>query len=327
MPLSPATSSRHRAQTARLPVFGLYGEDRPSASRLLHIESITARSSLYGWEIGSHVHPGLHQLIWLQAGALYALLDESRSNTAGPAMVVVPPGVAHAFRFAPHTSGYVLTFDAGLVAEDEDVASGAALGSLFNTPGVLPLAAAHTAVAQLQGLWDALHAQSQAAPGASPDPVPRWLARSVIWRLAELRKHLDASMHPVAQRRHALYTRWQLLVETHYRAHWSIARYASTLGLSAERLNRLVRAEAGKTAQEVVHDRLAREACRWLTHVQAPVSQLAFELGFDDPAYFNRFFKRRMGLTPGAYRSATQSRLGKGGVQWAEGAEHLEGRA
>jgi len=45
-----------------------------------------------------------------------------------------------------------------------------------------------------------------------------------------------------------------------------------------------------------------REACRRLIYIAAPVSTLAFELGFDDPAYFCRFFKRHTGLSPRDYR-------------------------
>ena len=95
-----------------------------------------------------------------------------------------------------------------------------------------------------------------------------------------------------------------MLVEKHYTEHWPIPRYADQLGLSAERLNRLVRAETGHSAQHVVHARLVREACRLLVHVQAPVSQLAFDLGFSDPAYFSRFFRRHTGQAPAAYRQA-----------------------
>ncbi|MFZ1499216.1 MAG: helix-turn-helix domain-containing protein [Giesbergeria sp.] len=81
--------------------------------------------------------------------------------------------------------------------------------------------------------------------------------------------------------------------------------------MSSERLNRLVRAETGLSAQQIVHERLVREACRRLMHVQAPVSQLAFDLGFIDPAYFSRFFRRHVGIAPAAYRSAADMGFGQ----------------
>jgi AraC family transcriptional regulator, transcriptional activator of pobA len=53
-----------------------------------------------------------------------------------------------------------------------------------------------------------------------------------------------------------------------------------------------------------VHERLTREACRRLVYIAAPAASLAAELGFDDPAYFSRFFKRRTGLSPHRWRTA-----------------------
>jgi len=81
-----------------------------------------------------------------------------------------------------------------------------------------------------------------------------------------------------------------------------VARYADRLGLTPERLNRMTRAETGQSALDLVHERLAREACRRLTYVAAPIARLAAELGFDDPAYFCRFFKRRIGKSPRDFR-------------------------
>jgi AraC family transcriptional activator of pobA len=56
------------------------------------------------------------------------------------------------------------------------------------------------------------------------------------------------------------------------------------------------------SAFELIQDRLVREACRRLIYVAVPVTQLAYELGFVDPGYFCRFFKRRTGKTPNEYR-------------------------
>lgn len=69
-------------------------------------------------------------------------------------------------------------------------------------------------------------------------------------------------------------------------------------------MNRLVRDQRGVSALELVHERLTREACRRLIYIAAPAARLAAELGFEDPAYFSRFFKRRMGVSPQSYRAA-----------------------
>lgn len=286
----------------RLPAFALYGESGHPGAALLHIESMQVRGRLHDWEIDAHLHPGLHQLLWLRQGEVEAMLDEKRVVVKGPAGLVIPPGVAHAFRFAPDSDGFVLTLQAALLAEGEaEVGLAQALETLFAEPRTLVPDAASPEVARLQALLEALMAEHQAADSAA-GPVPRWLARAVVWRLAQW-----AQREPTRPGRRAAtgpspYTRWVVLMEAHYLAHWPVSRYAGQLGLSTERLNRLLRAETGQTAQQLLQARLAREACRRLVHVAAPVSQLAFELGFEDPAYFCRFFKRHTGCSPREYR-------------------------
>ena len=73
--------------------------------------------------------------------------------------------------------------------------------------------------------------------------------------------------------------------------------------MSQARLNRLCMAFSGKTALELVHARVALEAQRLLTYTSATASMVAYELGFQDPAYFSRFFSRQTGKAPGAWRS------------------------
>jgi AraC family transcriptional activator of pobA len=278
-----------------LPAFALYGETG-RAPALLHVESIESRSRLYDWEIDSHVHHGLHQVLWLRAGPVQAVLDAHRTEAEGPLAIVIPPTVAHAFRFSPQTDGMVLTLDARRLAEGDAAGVGAALQTLFTAPRVLAVPA-HEAD-RLHALFTALHAESA---GAEDSPVPTWLARSLVWRLSELARRDDQGP-PREAGRDALYTRWVVLMEAHYREHWPVSRYATTLGMSAERLNRLVRGETGQNAQALLHTRLLREACRRLVHVAAPVSRIGFELGFEDPAYFCRFFKRQAGCSPRAWR-------------------------
>ncbi len=289
------------AATPSIPSFVLYGEADAPAADLLHVETVASRSLRYHWEIEPHVHRGLHQLLWLRQGRAKLALDEWRPVCDGPAAIVVPPGVVHAFRFAPGTEGVVLTLDARALLEGGEPAARQALDALFARPQVLALAAGDEFVPRLDALCQALLAEFRASAMAA-SPVPLWLARAVLWQLAQRVPSKRAAEAGAAGGHRALFTRFLVLVEANHLAHWPVSRYAARLGLSTDRLNRLVRAEAGASALELIHRRLAREACRRLVYVAAPVSRLAQELGFEDPAYFCRFVKRHTGLSPRAYR-------------------------
>lgn len=293
----PATSQR-----SLIPSFALYGEAAALGAEVLHVEQIQSRSSLYHWEIDAHVHQGLHQIVWINAGPAEVALDAERSEVRGPAAVIVPPGVVHAFRFAPETDGYVLTLGARRLVEGDTSAVGDALQRLFTAPRVHTFAADDPPSQRVHALFDQLAAEFH-MPDMAGTPVLLWLARAIVWRLDQLASREAQQDHAkLARRQQDAFTRYTVLLEAHYLEHWPVSRYASLLGLTPERLNRLTRAQAGRSALELLHDRVAREACRRLVYIAAPISKLAFELGFDDPAYFCRFFKRRIGTSPSAYR-------------------------
>jgi AraC family transcriptional activator of pobA len=274
---------------------------------LLHIEEVRSRSRLYHWEIAPHRHQGLYQVLWLWSGGAEVVLDEQRENIQGPAAIVVPPGVVHGFRFAPETDGLVLSLSARLLVEGEFQAVGAAFGSLFAAPGLLRFETGQAAALRLDALFRELAAEFL-SPGTAESPVAGWLARALVWRLAQARSQgRQQGPGGRAHRHQALFTRFVVLVEAHFLAHWPLARYASRLGLSTARLNRVVRAQSGRSALELVHERLTREACRRLAFIAAPAASLAIELGFEDPAYFSRFFKRRTGLSPQRWRLAQEA--------------------
>ncbi len=288
-----------RTPRTAVPTFALYGEPGAPAADLLHVESVQSRARLYRWEIEPHVHAGLHQLIWLRAGAVEVTLDGVQESCRGPALLVIPPGTVHGFRFAAESDGHVLTLSPRSVVEGDLAAAGDALRALFARARVLAVPAVE--VVRLGALFDTLAAEF-AAPASAGSPVPLWLARALVWRLAQIGARDDLAEGPQARGLQSLFTRFLVLVESHYAEHWPVSRYAAQLGLSTARLNRLVRAQANTSALDLVHDRLAREACRRLVYIEAPISRLAFELGFEDPAYFCRFFARRTGQNPSEYR-------------------------
>jgi len=289
--------SRSRARTI-VPKFALYGE-RDAGSMMLHIENVQERSRLYQWDISAHQHAGFYQMIFVLSGPVRIALDDDRSDGSSPVVAIVPPGVVHAFQFAADTEGYVLTINARWSA-DGDVEFADVYRVLFSRPRILPLMSSSTTSPRIDMLLRELMNEFR-QPDGPRSPVTGWLTRAVLWRMA---RWLESSGEDQGDlpAHNEIFTRYRLLVESHFMEHWDIARYAGMLGVSGERLNRVCRQQASVSAFEIIQDRLLREACRRLIYIVMPVSQLAYELGFADPGYFCRFFKRRTGISPNQYR-------------------------
>ncbi|MEV6775230.1 AraC family transcriptional regulator [Streptomyces syringium] len=93
-----------------------------------------------------------------------------------------------------------------------------------------------------------------------------------------------------------------LLTETAGSAEWSVAAYAARLGVSVGYLNEAVKRTTGRTPGELVRAARTLEAKRLLTGSDLGVGQVARRVGFSDPAYFCRFFRREAGVSPGEFR-------------------------
>jgi AraC family transcriptional regulator, transcriptional activator of pobA len=98
--------------------------------------------------------------------------------------------------------------------------------------------------------------------------------------------------------------RFRHLVELHYREGLGIDEFARLLGVTRAHLHDACARSARATPLGLVHARLIEEACRRLKETELSVEQIGYSLGFRDPGYFNRFFKRQQGVAPGAYRRA-----------------------
>ena len=104
-------------------------------------------------------------------------------------------------------------------------------------------------------------------------------------------------------RDYELVTRYRAMLEKHFRAEKTLSFYAGEMGVSPQRLNAACKARAGKTSSEVLYERIVVEAKRCLLYTEMTVAEIGHSIGYDDPAYFNRFFSQRVGCPPGTYRA------------------------
>jgi AraC-like DNA-binding protein len=92
------------------------------------------------------------------------------------------------------------------------------------------------------------------------------------------------------------------LIEVHYKQEKSCQFYSNELALTSKRLNEIVKAEKNKTVTQLIHDRVILEANRSLVFSTKTIKTIAIELGYEDPAYFSRFYRKQMHESPAAFR-------------------------
>jgi len=82
----------------------------------------------------------------------------------------------------------------------------------------------------------------------------------------------------------------------------TVRQMASELNLSARYLSDLLKQETGKTAIDLIHIYLISEAKNLLISADNNVAQIAYTLGFENPPYFSRLFKKEVGITPNEFK-------------------------
>ncbi|MUN38879.1 helix-turn-helix domain-containing protein [Actinomadura litoris] len=100
----------------------------------------------------------------------------------------------------------------------------------------------------------------------------------------------------------ALARRFVRLAAEHDADEPSVRAYADKLGVTASHLTEVVKQATGRTPGQVIRGALALEAKRMLALTELNAAQVASALGFTDPSYFGRFFKRETGVSPLGFR-------------------------
>jgi AraC family transcriptional activator of pobA len=283
--------------TAAVPNFFLYGEaPRADIARFLHLEALDDRSRPSEWTIRPHAHTSLNHLFFIIQGAGEVRIEDKASPFKAPAVFVIPAGVIHAFAFEAESAGSVLTISGPYLAEV--AGRDPALTAVFARPAVLDAGEESESVAQfLRQLGREL---TWAAP-AHEAAVEACLLGLLVASLRLIARSTPQD-RPTAGRQAELTARFRGLIEQRYREHPPLEAYARDLGVSVSQLRTACLKSAAAPPLRLIQERLMLEARRLLIYTSLTVAQVAYSLGYDDPAHFSRGFAQHAGCSPRAFR-------------------------
>ena len=274
----------------------LYGEsDAWRGIDEVHCEQLVERSARHDWEIKPHRHVNLVQIFLLTQGHCEAEIDQKKLSLSAGSMVVLPENSVHGFRWRSDSYGYVVMISRPLIKRIENKID--SLSWCQHQASVCPN---HSQV--LAPYFEQLlqEYQSQAKHRAA---MLEAAASQLIIAMDRLLSAHNTSAKLASSPSETHLKPFTELIEQHFQQQHQVEWYARQLGLSAAHLNSLCKQQRNSTALKLIHQRILHEAQRQLIYSSKTVGEIAEQLGFDDPAYFNRFFKRANGSAPGRFRN------------------------
>ncbi|SFK05265.1 helix-turn-helix domain-containing protein [Celeribacter neptunius] len=275
-------------ETNPIPVFNLFGETSAFPD-VVHCERIFDRARLHGWRISPHRHHQMAQLFHIEQGHAEVTLDGRDMALKSGEFLYVPPKIVHGFGFELGTEGSVLSLPSPVIQR---------LGP--QTPALTAwLARAHHGMLSATGsglLAPLAHFHDMSGTFRTQRLVA--LSHALLVTLAEETEEPTTAQDPNRQMQ-----RLDALIADHLAEGWTATQYAQALHMTAGHLNRIVRGQTGMTLSSYLEVAVMTEACRHLAFTRLSVAEVGYRLGFADPPYFSRRFRKRTGETPSAYRA------------------------
>ncbi|SNT30276.1 helix-turn-helix domain-containing protein [Tropicimonas sediminicola] len=278
---------------------------RQSTARIHHIRSPLTR-------VGLSLPEGSAYLLRIAAGQVH-LRDTAggdRGTFDGPRLILRPEAADRELVAEGGTRASIVAMPAlALAAALPTTPLGEQIRRTLGQDQSFPYAAG----GQIDTLIQGLEMERAEAEPAAYVAAGHYLSLLLVqlWRLARA----DLAAHGRAPQ--GLAERFVLLAGQRLREHMAVGDYAQALGVSRDRLGTAVRRATGHSPQSYLHLLLIREASELLTNTGMPVGQIAFRLGFSDPAYFTRFFTRHRGESPARFRRTAKARREKGELSYA----------
>jgi AraC family transcriptional regulator, transcriptional activator of pobA len=241
-----------------------------------------------------------YQIFWMRQGAPSFNIDFYHFPIETCALIFVPPGAVHSFGELNTSEGFILSFE-----EDFFEAEGHSVDLFAECPALdpaqtrtvlaVPETSAELVNAYCLRMFEELRTKREGYRTAT----------AALLRLlfVEIRRCLSSPSVPSSFHKYSSLTaRFLRLLNSRPYQLTTASEAAKFLGVSRSWLNQLVRQETARNLTDHLRGRLLLESKRLLAHSDLNVSEIAYQLGFEDPSYFTRLFRQVEGSSPREFR-------------------------
>jgi AraC family transcriptional regulator, transcriptional activator of pobA len=265
--------------------------------RIFEIDSRLAGEISSGPKL-DHFHD-FEELIILSSGNLKHYIDFRADEVTGPFACYISMGKTHRLEPEANIRGWVINYKTEFIPD-----SRLSFYSNFLTFTNIPLSSG-VVLDRYLGVCRSIDAEYNYRH--TDNNTLRHLVNALITMLeGQMRLNLpDASLTNPEQS--IAFNSFLKILEANFRRNEGVSFYAARLNMSEKKLNLICRGNFQMNVSEIIETRKLIEAKRMLIYSQKTISEIGFEIGYNEKSYFTRIFHARTGMTPSAYREKIKS--------------------
>lgn len=245
-----------------------------------------------------HRH-NFYTIIWVKSGSGSHLVDFTRYEIRSGRIFFLAPGQVHQVITPQRPTGLVLMFTQEFVCRYNIGEKFIKMLALFDIAAERPyidsFGGETSSLLQIsQSITTLFESRRAESDRFRNESVAAWLKLFLIEcshfikvKKMENTQLMESGTHIVGE--------FKDLLESHFKTWHQVKRYSSKMGLSPDYLNNVLKNVTGSTAKEMIAGRLVLEAKRQGVNTSMSSKEIAYMLGFNDPAHFSKFFKSTTG--------------------------------
>jgi len=249
-----------------------------------------------------HIHK-YFSIYWLNQGEAIHSTSYVDYTLRKDSILFIPPGLEHKFMIDKSTKGYGIIFNENFFALKETKEKSLSNYSLFSSPDFRSIINIDEKQSVKFQLLIEMMINEQASDSEYKNDI---LLQQLKLFILESRRIYETQheTEPIIDESHpgSVVIKFKQLIDTNFKEHKNVSSYADMLNLRANCLNEISKKTTGITAGELIRNRVVKEAKKMLYASESNTKEIAYELGFQDPAYFSRFFKKYTSQTLSDFR-------------------------
>jgi AraC family transcriptional regulator, transcriptional activator of pobA len=254
-----------------------------------------------------HIH-SYYQVIWFKSGTGKHFVDFKEYDVFENAIFFIAKNQVHYFDANTDYTGVLIHFNEIFLINNDSEMDFLLKFELFNNPYQQPSCCiGHGIEHTLDGYLQQIMAELQSPDPFGKEELLRIYLKAFLIQVQRRRYELQQTngQFPIAlDERRAQLMKFVNLVDENYMKGMSVAEYARSMLISSRTLSDLTSQLLNKTPSQMVMERTILEAQRLLLHSNLNVSQIGYRLGFDDPSYFVKYFKKHTSISPTDFRKS-----------------------